>query len=74
MTPEQKIDVLKLVYTEEAEALRFEIATAQRLMTYFASLELALGAWVVAVPSQTSARNGSCSGSTPYSASVWASW
>jgi hypothetical protein len=50
MTPEQKIDVLKLVYTEEAEALRFEVSTAQRLMTYFATLELALGAWIVAAP------------------------
>lgn len=47
MTPEQKIDVLKLVYTEEGQNLRFETSTAQRLMTYFVTVELALGAWVV---------------------------
>lgn len=47
MTPEQKIDVLKLVYTEEGQNLRFETATAQRLMTYFVTVELALGAWIV---------------------------
>jgi hypothetical protein len=47
ITPEQKIDVLKLVYAEEAEALRFEVATAQRLVTYFVTVELALAAWVV---------------------------
>lgn len=46
MTPEQKIDVLKLVYTEEGQNLRFETSTAQRLMTYFITVELALGAWV----------------------------
>lgn len=47
MTPDQKIDVLKLVYTEEGQNLRFETTTAQRLMTYFVTVELALGAWIV---------------------------
>jgi hypothetical protein len=46
MTPEQQIDVLKLVYSEEGQNLRFETSTAQRLMTYFVTVELALGAWV----------------------------
>ena len=46
MTPDQKIDVLKLVYTEEGENLRFETTTAQNLMRYFITVELALGAWV----------------------------
>jgi hypothetical protein len=49
-TPTQKIEILKLVYTEEAQALRFEVTTAQRLMTYFVTLELALGAWLAANP------------------------
>ena len=47
LNEEQKVDVLKLVYTEEAEALRFEVATAQRLVTYFITVELALAAWAV---------------------------
>ena len=38
----EKIDVLKLVYTEEAEFLRFETTTAQRLVTHFGAIQLAL--------------------------------
>ena len=46
LTSEQKIEILKLVYTEEGQNLRFETSTAQRLMTYFVTVELALGSWV----------------------------
>jgi hypothetical protein len=46
MTADQKIDVLKLVYTEEGENLRFETTTAQNLMRYFITVELALAAWI----------------------------
>jgi hypothetical protein len=56
MTPEQ-IEVLKLVYTEEGQNLRFETSTAQRLMTYFVTVELALGAWIASAgPLQVPAR------------------
>lgn len=46
LTSEQKIEILKLVYTEEGQNLRFETSTAQRLMSYFVTVELGLGAWV----------------------------
>lgn len=49
--PEQQIEILKLVYTEEGQNLRFETETAQRLMTYFVTLELALGAWIASAGS-----------------------
>jgi hypothetical protein len=47
MTPEQRVDVLKLVVSEEGSNMRFETTTAQRLMTGFATVELGLGAWIV---------------------------
>ena len=46
MTDEQKIDILKLVYTEEGQNLRFETSTAQNLVRYFVTVELALAAWL----------------------------
>lgn len=50
MDDQQKLDVLRLVYSEEGENLRFETSTAQRLMTYFVTVELALGSWAAAAP------------------------
>ncbi len=46
MTEEEKVDILKLVYTEEGNNLRFETTTAQNLIRYFITVELAFGAWI----------------------------
>jgi hypothetical protein len=47
MTDEQRFEALKLTAAEEATNLRFETTTAHTLVTAFATLELALAAWVV---------------------------
>jgi len=44
----QKVDGWKLLYTEERGNSRFETTSAQKVMTYFGTVELALGAWIVA--------------------------